>query len=94
MISSRQINAQDFKDSYVNALIESGAMDTAPALIIPTSDIGEIAGAFEDRMVEPTPNNPYGFPEEIRGGDNWPENFGSWDEGKKGAFMNLPHVDI
>ena len=94
MISSEQINAHNFKDNYVKTLIESGAISNARALIIPVQSTGEIAGAFEDRMVEPTLDNPYGFPEESRASDNFPENFGSWDSNKQGAFLSLPQVDI
>ena len=94
MRSSSQINEQDYKDSYVNALIQREAMDASPDLSMPTQTLGEIAGAFEDRLVEPTSSNPYGFPEEVRGSDDFPKDFGSWDADKQGAFLSLPHIDI
>ena len=55
---------------------------------------GAVAGAFEDRMVAPSPENPYGFPDEIRSSEGMPEGFSEWDDAKKGAYFTLPLVDI
>ena len=77
-----QGQAQEFKNAAVNKVIQQYGN-------------GELlAGAFEDRMVPATPENPYGFPAEIRGSDSFPKDFESWDQQKRDAFMRLPMVDI
>lgn len=74
--------AQEFKNAAVNQIIR-------------THGNGELlAGAFEDRMVPPTPENPYGFPSETHGSEPMPEGFETWDEKKQNAYFRLPMVDI
>jgi hypothetical protein len=105
MASSKE-KAVGLKDAYVAGLLDSAGPEVAAkagagALQELAGKVGmergQIAGDFEDRMVTPTSDNPYGFPSDIRSSDdggNLPEGFNTWDDTKKSAFFSLPMVDI
>jgi len=105
-MASSKDKAVALKDAYVAGLLDSAGPEVAAkAGAVAMQELahkvgmeqGRIAGDFEDRMVPPTSDNPYGFPSEIRSSDDGgklPEGFSTWDGAKQNAFMSLPMVDI
>ena len=91
-MASAQDRAISLKNNYVSGLIEGGV--TAPVQGMKNQSFGNVAGAFEDRMVAPTPNNPHGFPDSLREGESLPEGFMNWDSGKQNDYFNLPMNDV